>query len=460
MLAILPFENLGEADDEYFADGITEELISKLTRIDQLGVIATTSVMYYKETEKPVEVIGKELGVDYILEGSIRWQRLSDTQNRVRITPQLIRVADRTHLWADTYQRDMTDIFVIQEEIAEQVARALDITLLDHDEGEPQPNPTDNLDAYRAYLEGRFWWNKRSSEGFKKAVELFEEAIEIDPDYALAYAGKAECYCMLAIHLARPIEQWKTARAAAEKALSLDPDLAEAHTALGWVAFVFDYDYEKSERHFLRAIELNPRYATAYNWYGVMLACSGRGEEAVQNMIRAQQLDPASLIISRDLGCVLSWVGRLEDAERQLKKTIEMDPSFAPALAHLGRVYTATGRYDDALAQFEKIREFDSGYYFLDLMIAYTHARAGRPEDARQRLTELLAPPTDPEVRATEIAILHYGLGDKDEAFKWLNIAVDNREFGAAIFSVNEWLGELRQDPHFDLLRQRIGLVK
>ncbi len=462
MLAVLPFENLGPPGEEYFADGITEELIAKLAKVEGLGVIARTSVMKYKETEKSISDIGDELNVDYILEGTIRWQRLSETESRVRITPQLISVSDETHLWAEVYQRDMIDIFVIQEEIAGQVAQALDITLLaGGKKGHRVTNPTDDTDAYRAYLEGRFWWNKRSQEGFDKAIVLFDEAIRIDPGYALAYAGKAECYCMLAIHLARPAEFVEIARAAAEKALEIDESLPEAHSALGWIATVYDYNYEAAENSFLRALELDPDYATAYNWYGVMLAFIGRHDEAVEIMTRAQQLDPGSMIINRDLGCVLSWVGRLDDAEQQLQKTIAMDPNFMPAIAHLGRIYTAKGRYEEAIAEFKKIQLIDNEYFNLDMMMGYTYAKMGRWEESKQILDNLLAlSDTHMAGLAVGIALLYSGLGDIDKAFEWLERSAENREFGIVLIDVHIWMDDIRRDPRFETLRRKIGLAK
>jgi serine/threonine-protein kinase len=461
MLAVLPFENLGPSDEEYFADGITEELIARLATIEKLGVIARTSVMRYKETEKSINDIGEELGVDYILEGTIRWQRISDTESRVRITPQLVKVSDETHLWAEVYQRDMTDIFAVQSEIAGQVAKALDITLLEKGEkGKRFAVPTDKPEAYRVYLEGRFWWNKRSQEGFDRAIELFDEAIRIDPGYALAYAGKAECYCMLAIHLARPAKFVEIAREAAGKAVELDDSLPEAHNALGWIAFVYDYDYIAAERYFQRAIDLNPDYATTYNWYGVMLACIGRGDEAVEIMMRARQLDPGSMIINRDLGCVLSWVGRLDDAMEQLRKTIAMDPDFLPARAHLGRIFTAKGMYEEAIAEFEKIQSIDSEYFNLDMMLAYTYARTGRMEECTRILENMLALSDTQKGKAFEIATVYVGLGDNDKAFEWFEKAVENREFAVVLLDVHIWLDDLRGDPRFEVLRGKIGFIK
>jgi serine/threonine-protein kinase len=458
-LAVLPFENLGPPAEEFFADGITEELIARLAKVEGLGVIARTSVMRYKGTEKSIEAIGVELGADYILEGTIRWQRLSGTESRVRITPQLVAVSDETHLWAEIYQRDMTDIFAIQSDIAGRVAQALDVALGDRGEKwGAERNPTDDTDAYRAYLEGRFWWNKRSQEGFDRAIALFDEAIRIDPGYALAYAGKAECYCMSSIHLARPAEYIEIARDAAEKALELDGALPPAHTALAWVEFVYDRDYDSAERSFQRAIELDPGYAIVYNWYGVMLASLGRHEEAVQQLTRAQTLDPGSLIINRDLGCVFSWAGRLDEAVQQLQKTIAMDPNFIPAHAHLARVYTAKGMYEEAMAEYEVISELDSAYFNLDVMMAYTYAKMGNRAESQRILDRLLARKDTQRGKAFEIAVVYTGLGDHDRAFAWIEKAVENREFGVILLSVTVMLDDLRSDPRYDMMLKKLGL--
>jgi TolB-like protein/Flp pilus assembly protein TadD len=457
MIAVLPFENLGPPAEEYFADGITEELIARLARVEDLGVIARTSIMRYKDSEMSIGDIGEELGVDYILDGSIRWQKISDGENRVRITPQLVRVSDETHLWAEVYQRDMTDIFLIQDEIAGRVVGSLGIALRGASEkGGRAPAPTDNTEAYHAYLEGRFWWNKRSQEGFDRAIELFEEAIRLDPGYALAYAGKAECYAMLAIHLARPGEYNEIARAAALEALDLDYTVPEAYNALGWVNFVYDRDFREAERLFLKAIELDPKYATAYNWYGVMLACVGRDDEAVEIMMRARQLDPASMIINRDLGCVLSWVGRIEDAQDQLEETLEMDPDFAPALAHLGRVYTAKGMFQEAFAAFDRLRALDSEYYNLDMMVGFTHAKSGNIKKGWEILDGLIAMAETQKGNAFEIAVLCAGLDDFDSAFEWFDIALENRQFPIVLLEPTIMLDDIRKDPRYASLRKRI----
>ncbi len=458
-LAVLPFENLGPPGEEYFADGITEELIARLAKVEDLGVIARTSVMRYKDTDMSIDEIGAELEVDYILEGTVRWQKLSNADSRVRITPQLIRVSDETHLWAEVYQRDMTDIFLVQEEIAGRVASSLGTALQgDGSKGVLAPVPTENTDAYHAYLEGRFWWNKRSQEGFDRAIEFFDKAIRVDPGYALAYAAKAECYAMFAIHLARPAEYNETARVAASRALELDDSLPEAYSALGWVSFVYDYDFPEAERLFLKAIDLDPRYATAYNWYGVLLSCVGRDDEAIEMMTRARQLDPASMIINRDLGCVLSWAGKLDEAQSQLEKTLAMDPDFTPALAHLGRIFAVKGMLTEAFAVFDRLRAIDSEYFNLDMMTSYAHAKAGNREESRRILDGLLALADTQKGNAFEIAVLYGALNENDSAFEWFDRALKNREFTMVLLDATIMIDELREDPRYDELKKRIGL--
>jgi len=338
------------------------------------------------------------------------------------------------------------------------VAQALDITLLETGEKGPRTTvPTTNTDAYRAYLEGRFWWNKRTQEGFDKAIRLFDEAIRIDPEYARAYAGKAECYCMLGIHLARPAECMESARAAARKALEIDDSIAEAHSALGWVEFMYDRDFEAAERSFRRAIGIDSGYATVHNWIGVMCACIGRPGDAVDYMTRALQLDPGSMIINRDFGCVLSWIGKVDEAVQQLEKTIAMDPNFVPAYQHLGRIYAARGQYEKALAEFETVESIDPGFFNLDCHFGYTYGKMGRLEESRQVLEKMLARQHTQQGKATEIALVYLGMGLVDEAFEWLGKAVDNREFAVILFDVMLWGEELRPDPRFAKLRRKAG---
>ncbi len=458
MLAVLPFENLGPPEEEYFADGITEEMIARLARIEGLGVIARTSVLRYKETEQTIAEIGKELGVDFILEGTIRWQRISDSQSQVRITPQLIKVSDETHLWAEVYQRDITDIFTIQSEIADHVAGALDITLLVPASKKHTASPTDNPEAYRAYLEGRFWWNKRSAEGFDRAIELFDEAIRIDPDYALAYSGKAECYCMLAMHGAKPGGLILKARQAAEKALTIDRTLPEAYTSLAWIQFFYEWDWQTSEVHFKQALSLDPGYATAYNWYAASLACVGRFEEAIKHMEQAHRLDPGNLIINRDLGIIYSWAGMLDESAEQLRKTIEMDPSFKPAYMSLGRVYLEKGMYDDAIAEMKKGISLPGENHYLICQLGYIYAKAGHRDEAIRELGKLTELSRSKEIPAYAFSLIHAGLGNDDKALDWLEKSCDDREFALVLLNVEHFMDDLRSNPRFSAILRKIGL--
>ena len=460
MLAVLPFENLGPPEEEYFADGITEELTARLTRIEGLGVIARTSVIRYKETEETIAEIGKELGVDFILEGTIRWQHISDSQSQVRITPQLIKVSDETHLWAGVYQRDMTDIFRVQSEIADEVAGALDITLLAPESKKHAATPTDDPDAYRAYLEGRFWWNKRSAEGFDRAIGFFDEAIRIDPDYALAYSGKAECYCMLAMHSPRPEGLIIKARQAAEKALSLDKTLPEAYTSLAWIEFYYEWDWRAAEEYFKQAFSLDPGYATAHNGYAASLGILGRFEEAIEHMEHAHRLDPGNLIINRDLGVIYSWAGMLDESAEQLRKTIEMDPSFVPAYMILGRVYLEKGMYDEAIAESKKGISMSGEDPYLIGQLGFIYAKTGRRDEAQRELNKLMELSRSEVVPAFTFAMIHAGLGNDEEALDWLEKSCDDHEFAMVLLHVEHWMDDLQSNPRFTNILNKVGLER
>ncbi len=458
MLAVLPFENLGPQEEEYFADGITEELIARLAKIEGLGVIARTSVIRYKETKKTIAEIGKELGVDFILEGTIRWRRVSESQNQIRVTPQLIKVSDETHLWAEVYQRDITDIFRIQSEIAGKVSKALDIALLSEDPKVSDASPTDDPDAYRAYLQGRFWWNKRSNEGFDRAIEFFDEAIRIDSGYALAYAGKAECYCMLSMHLSKPEEFILKARQAAETALSLDKTIPLVYNSLAWIECFYEWDWNAAEEHFKQALSLDPGYATAHNWYAASLAIRGRSDEAIRHMEQAHRLDPASLIINRDLGVIYSWAGNLEKAAEQMHRTIEMDPSFAPAYWTLGRVYMEMGMYDEAIAELEKSIKMPGGNHYVPGSLGFAYARSGRRDEAIRQLDKIMELSLSEDVPAFTISLIHAGLGNEEETLDWLEKSCNDHEFPVVLINIELWMDDFRSNPRFTEIIRKVGL--
>ncbi len=377
----------------------------------------------------------------------------------LRIRAELVDVATNRQLWSERYDRTLTDILAIERDIADRLSEALKLRLTGEDRTQLAKRSTKNAEAHRAYLEGRFWWNRRSREGYNKAIELFDEAIRLDPDYALAYAGKADCYCLMVLLDSLPRECIPKARQAAEQALAIDGRLAEAHTSLGWIKWVYDWDWPGAERSFKRAIKLNPRYPTAYNWYAGFLASMGRDAEAVEQMTRAHQLDPGSLIINRDLGVIYSFTGQIDRAIGQLRKTIQMDPLFAPGHAHLGRVYVDAGRYDEAIAELETAADL-TGHVTHGGMLGHAYARVGRRDDAARELEILTEFSKRHDVPAFKFAVIHVGLGDKEQAFEWLEKSYENREFAMAILSVGQGFGSLRDDPRFDDLLRRIGLKR
>jgi TolB-like protein/DNA-binding winged helix-turn-helix (wHTH) protein/Flp pilus assembly protein TadD len=391
MLAVLPFENLtGDAGQEYFSDGLTEEMISQLSDLnrERLGVIARTSVMHYKHTQTPLNQIGHELGVQYVLEGSVRRDA-----NTVRVSAQLIQVKDQRHLWSRQYDRQLSGLLEVQQEIAQEIADEIQLTLGD--------KHTDNVashvmtrapvsyEAYDLYLKGRFFWNKRTESGFHQAADYFQQAIDKDPNYARAYAGLADTLALLSTwNYVRAIDFMPQARAAALKALQIDDSLAEAHASLALIAEQYDYDWQTAEREFRRAIQLDPDYATGHQWFAECLAFEGRFDEAFAESERARQLDPLSLIISTDHAAILYYSGQYGRAIEQFNAVREMDPDF-PRLGMIIYVYVAAGKFADALAQLEQA----AGKHQLDTpslyaMEAYIYGRWGRHAEAQHAFTK------------------------------------------------------------------------
>ncbi len=337
MLLVLPFENLsGDPEQEYFSDGLTEEIITHVGRLgfERIGVIARTSSMAYKNRSQTIAQIGRDLGVSYVLEGSVRRDG-----GRVRITAQLISVKDQTHVWAESYDRELQGILALQSDVSQHVAEAVagEFGLAN----DPViPREVVNTDAYEAYLKGRFYWNKRDVQGFQRAIEYFQESIELDPRFAPPYAGLADCYTLLAsFDMLSPVEAQVKSKAMARRALEIDPNLPEAYTSLGVVKHAYDWDWTGASEAYLRAIELNPSFATAYHWYALHLAGLGRFEQALDEMRRARALDPLSLIINTELGRVLYTARRYDEAIEQLEDTLDLNPDFVPARIWLSLVY-------------------------------------------------------------------------------------------------------------------------
>lgn len=453
MLAVLPFENLsGNPDQEYFSNGLTEEMITQLGRLepDRLGVIARTSAMQYKNGRKDTRQIADELGVDYILEGSVRREG-----DRVRVTAQLIQARDRSHLWAEDYDRDLRDILALQSEVAGAIAQQIRVKLTPQQHARLGQAAPVNAEAYENYLKGRFFWNKRTVEGHQRAIEFFERALALDPNYEPAYAGLADAYALLGSwpNAVLPRRDAMTrAREAAQKALAFDESLADAHASLGFVKMHYDWDFSGAEHEFLRAIALNPGYATAHHWYAYDLVALGRLEEAVAEIRRAQKADPLSVIISRDVGELLLFAGHDDDAIAQSRKTLEMDPNFSDANWVRAWAYHHQGKEKEFLEDLRKASSEDpsTGLYY---------AWSGNVQEARRAVAVFQREDATKRFGSSRFFVGIYAqLGDTDAAFAWLEKTFDERDGSLIVTRVAPELERIRSDPRFEQLARRVGL--
>ncbi|MGC2301291.1 MAG: tetratricopeptide repeat protein [Acidobacteriaceae bacterium] len=458
MLAVLPFENLtGDAGQEYFSDGMTEEMIAQLGELDpqHLGVIARTSVMHYKNGKPSLEQIGRELGVQYVLEGSVR--RDAD---KVRITAQLIQMKDQSHLWSRRYDSELKSTLALQSEIAQQIAGEIQLAL-GRDKfalvTEPPRRSSTSYEAYDLYLRGRYFWNKRTGAGFEQAIDYFQQAIAKDPGYARAYAGLADCYVLLpAFDGLPPAVSMQKARTAATKALQLDPGLAEAETSLALITENYDWDWPAAEKAYRRAIEMNPNYATAYQWYAEYLTWLGRFEEASRASERARELDPLSLIIAADNGMIFYYSRQYDRAETKLNAVLEMDPTFTRAHA-VREVYVEEGKFPEAMADIEKCRVlFGMSTYWSS--IAYTDGRSGQAAEASHALDELERLNRQQPVNPAVMAWAYAGVSNKDRTLLWLKQAYEQRSNTMTALKVEPAFDFLRGDPRFQDLIHRVGL--
>lgn len=456
-LAVLPFQNLSaDPEQEYLGEGLTEEMIAQLGRLqpERLAVIARTSAMKYKDPVRDIAAIGRDLGVDYVVEGSVRY-----AEGRVRITAKLIQTSDQTQLWAENYERDLQDMLSLQSEVARAIAAGIQITLTPQTEARLARAARVDPEAYELFLRGRFFWNKRDAEGLRRSIEYFEKAIERRPDYALAYVGIADAFIVLGDQGNAPAgEALPRARAAALRALEIDPNLAEAQASLAMVRGIYDWDWKGAERGFRRAIELNPSYATAHHWYAHLLRALGRFEEAVAEIRRAQELDPLSLIINSNVGSALFYAGRYAEAAAQYRRTLEINPNWAPAHWGLGRTLRKLGRVPEALAAHEKavtLSGRDAGYV---CTLANALALAGRLAGAQSLLAEMEERARRQYVSPYDMALIHAGLGDADRAMASLERAYVERHSSLRQLRVDERLDPVRSDPRFEALARRIGL--
>ena len=425
-LAVLPLDSLsGDASQDYFADGMTDELITDLGQISALRVISRTSVMRYKRVREPLPQIARELGVDAIVEGSVL-----RSDNRVRITAQLIEAPADKHLWAQSYEGDLLDTLALQNKVARAIADQVRINLTPREQSILKTARTVNPEAYEDYLKGRYFWNKRTGEGLKKATEYFNDAIEKDPTFGQAYAGLADSYALLGngdFAVASPREAYPKAKAAATKALELDNSLGEAHTSLAFCLGLFEWNWDAAEKEYLRAIALNPGYATAHQWYALQLSLLGRFDEAIAEMRKAESLDPLSLIISANMADVLFAAHRYDEAIQQSRKAIDMDPNFAISHYELGQALAQKKMYNAAIAELQKANELSGGDTTCITVLAYAYAASGRADEALKLLNELKSRPNHRFSYAAHEALIYASLDDKDQAMALLEKAYEDR---------------------------------
>jgi len=453
-IAVLPFDNLSrDPENAYFAEGVQDEILTRLAKVADLKVISRTSTQKYKSAPDNLREIAKQLAVANILEGSV--QKAAD---QVRVTVQLINASTDAHLWAETYDRKLTDIFAVETDIAKTIAETLQAKLTGSEKGAIAAQPTDDTEAHEFYLKGRYFWNKRTGPDLRRAIDYFKQAIDKDPNFALAYAGLADSYVLLSAYGAgSPQESFPPAKAAAEKALELDESLAEAHTSLGQILVSYDFDFGGSTKEFERAIALNPNYATAHHWYGSGPPMSlGQFDRAIAELKRAQQLDPLSLIINADLGAGFVAARRYDDAITQLRKTIEMDARFYYAHWNLGEALELKGQVPQALGEYKKAAELNDDPLVVGL-IAHAYANLGQRDEASKRLEQLQQIATRRYVSSYTLAVVHIGLGEHAQAIDCLERAYRDRVGpDVSLIKVDPMLDPLRGDPRFEALVQKV----
>ena len=455
-LAVLPLENLsGDKEQDYFADGMTEELIATLGKIGALRVISRTSVMQYKGARKPLPQIGRELNVDAVVEGSV--MRSGD---RMRITAQLIHAASDRHLWAESYEGDLRDVLALQSKVAQAIAREIRITLTPQERGHlAKARPVDP-EAYELYLKGRYFWNKRTEEGLRKGIEYFRQAIGKEPSYALAYAGLADCYsepAFLGVVTVSPSAAMSEARAAAMRALELDDTLPEAHTSLAMIKRDYDWAWADAEREFRRAIELNPSYANGHHFYSHYLIALGRSAESLTESKRALELDPVDPIINVHLGWHYLYARQYDLAIEQFRKTLDLDPNVAQAHEFLGQAYEQKSMYSQAVTELQKALLLYSTPRTL-AFLGHAYAIAGRRDDAlkvREKLKDLSK---QRYVSPYFLAVVYVGLSANGQAFEYLERAYEERSESLIYLKVEPILEPLHSDPRFQDLVHRVGL--
>jgi len=454
-LAVLPLENLsGDASQSYFADGMTDELITDLAQISALRVISRTSVMAYKGARRPLPQIARELNVDAVVEGTVL--RSGD---QVRITAQLIEASTDKHLWSQSYEGELRDTLALQSRVASAIADQIRINLTPREQAALKNVKVVNPEAYESYLKGRYFWNKRTADGLKVALAYFKQAIEEDPNYAKAYSGLSDTYALLGdwqYAVMTPKEAFPEAKAAAIKALELDSSLSEAHTSLGYSLRAFDWNFDSAGREFRQAIEINPGYATAHHWNAMNLGLLGRPKEALVEMRKAENLDPLSLIINADLAEFLLLTHSYDESVKQGRKIIEMDSTFAIGHKQLGDAYLLKQMNKEAVAELEEAVRLSGGSPICIADLARAYVAAGKMNEAVKLLNDLKKRSTAGFTNGPQIAMIYASMGDNDQAMHWLERAYEER-FNPSIL-LRSGFDPLRSDPRFKDLMRRIGL--
>jgi TolB-like protein/DNA-binding winged helix-turn-helix (wHTH) protein/Tfp pilus assembly protein PilF len=456
-LAVLPFQNLSnDADQEYFADGMTDELITNLGQISALRVISRTSAMSYKGAHRSLAEIARELNVTAVVEGSVL--RVGD---RVRVTAQLIRVPADEHIWAHSYEGNIRDTLSLQRDVAQDIVQHIGATLTQQEQRALGASRTVNPQAYESYLKGRYFWNQRTTEALQKSIELFAHAVELDPAYAQAYSGLADAYALSGdweYGVLLPADAFAKSRAAATKALALDDTLAQAHTSLAFSYDLYGWEWDLAEKEYRRAIQLNPGYATAHEWYAWHLLITGRNREGLFELRMAESLDPLSLIISADLADALCIARQYDESVAQSMKTLEIDPRFALAHYQLGQAYEQQRLHPQAIAEFSRAIELAGHNAAFDSNLAFAFANSGRRDEALAIAASMRARNDQNPTALANLALIYVALGEHDEAMIWLNRAYAAR-FNPSIL-IRPGFDALRSDARFQDLMQRIGLPR
>jgi TolB-like protein len=454
-IAVLPFSDLSPTkDQDYFCDGMSEEILDAVAKIEGVRVVARTSSFSFKGKGVDAAEIGRRLGVRHVLDGSLRREG-----DRVRVWAQLVDARTGFHLWSDTYERELHGIFALQDEITRNIVAALRTKLTGAAQEAVAARRPQNSEAHQLYLRGRYHWNKRDPENFRKGIDFYQRAIEADPEYALAYAGLADAFISLGFHgygALSPLDAMPKARAAAEKAIALDDSLAEAHVSLATVKHLFDWNVPAAEQEFRRAIELNASYATAHHWYALLLALEGRHDESLRGIRKAQELDPLSLIINMNVGWMVYFARDYDAAIDQCRRTIDMDPRFPHGHWMLGQSYREKKMYAEAIGELQRALDASGGSPRNRATLGHAFAVAGHRAEAEEAIAVLKQEAADRYFPPYFIGVIYFGLGDLDEGFAWLEKALEERSAGLMFLKADPIFDSVREDPRFRSLVERV----